>query len=167
MHAGEVRFKTLEEYRDQMRLITRSGLVDIMLMSASSNHALDVPRAAVRRFAGHARGARQRHHRHPPGPGRSLPRAARRSRSAPPASTTSSAAISIASPRRACHRRRTWASTASRSTTTSTTTSKRSNGSTSFAKRPSARDSATSSRSSIPTSPARSTPRSCRNTSTT
>jgi hypothetical protein len=40
MHAGEVRFKTLQEYRDQMRLITRSGLVDIMLMSASSNHAL-------------------------------------------------------------------------------------------------------------------------------
>jgi hypothetical protein len=40
MHAGEVRFKTLEEYRDQMRLIARSGLVDIMLMSASSNHAL-------------------------------------------------------------------------------------------------------------------------------
>ena len=40
MHAGEVRFKTLEEYRDQMRLITRSGLVDIMLMSASSSHAL-------------------------------------------------------------------------------------------------------------------------------
>ncbi len=41
MHAGEVRFKTLEEYRDQMRQITRSGLVDIMLMSASSNHALN------------------------------------------------------------------------------------------------------------------------------
>jgi hypothetical protein len=40
MHAGEVRFKTLEEYRDQMRLITRQGLVDIMLMSASSNYAL-------------------------------------------------------------------------------------------------------------------------------
>ena len=40
MHSGEVRFKTLEEYRDQMRLIARSGLVDIMLMSASSNHAL-------------------------------------------------------------------------------------------------------------------------------
>ncbi|MHB1557843.1 MAG: hypothetical protein ACYC61_10210 [Isosphaeraceae bacterium] len=40
LHAGEVRFKTLREYRDQMRLITRSGLVDIMLMSASSNHAL-------------------------------------------------------------------------------------------------------------------------------
>jgi hypothetical protein len=40
VHAGEVRFKTLEEYRDQMRLITRQALVDIMLMSASSNHAL-------------------------------------------------------------------------------------------------------------------------------
>jgi hypothetical protein len=40
LHAGEVRFKTLEEYRDQMRLITRQALVDIMLMSASSNHAL-------------------------------------------------------------------------------------------------------------------------------
>jgi hypothetical protein len=42
MHAGEVRFRTLEEYRDQMRLIARSGLVDIMLMSASSNHALTI-----------------------------------------------------------------------------------------------------------------------------
>jgi len=42
MHAGEVRFKTLEEYREQMRLISRSALVDIMLMSASSNHALTI-----------------------------------------------------------------------------------------------------------------------------
>src|SRR3954469_2381220 len=40
LHAGEIRFKTLEEYRDQMRLITRQAYVDIMLMSASSNHAL-------------------------------------------------------------------------------------------------------------------------------
>ena len=40
MHSGEVRFRTLEEYRQQMRLITRSGLVDIMLMSANSNYAL-------------------------------------------------------------------------------------------------------------------------------
>ena len=40
LHAGEVRFKTLEEYREQMRLITKQGLVDIMLMSASSNYAL-------------------------------------------------------------------------------------------------------------------------------
>jgi hypothetical protein len=42
MHAGEVRFKTLAEYREQMRLITRQGLVDIMLMSASSSHALTI-----------------------------------------------------------------------------------------------------------------------------
>jgi len=40
MHAGEVRSRTLEEYREQMRLITRQGLVDIMLMSASTNYAL-------------------------------------------------------------------------------------------------------------------------------
>ncbi len=39
-HDGEVRFKTLEEYRRQMRLVARQELVDIMLMSASSNHAL-------------------------------------------------------------------------------------------------------------------------------
>jgi len=42
MHPGEVHFKTLEEYREQMRLITRQGLVDIMLMSASSNFALTI-----------------------------------------------------------------------------------------------------------------------------
>jgi hypothetical protein len=42
MHAGEVRFKTLEEYRDQMRLITRQAMVDIMLMSASSSHKLTI-----------------------------------------------------------------------------------------------------------------------------
>jgi len=39
-HAGEVVFKTLEQYREQMRLVTRQALVDIMLMSASSNYAL-------------------------------------------------------------------------------------------------------------------------------
>src|SRR3954469_26069322 len=38
----EARFRTLEEYREQMGLITRQGLVDIMLMSASTNHALTV-----------------------------------------------------------------------------------------------------------------------------
>ena len=41
-HPGEVRFKTLDEYREQMRLITRQGLVDIMLMSVSSNSALTI-----------------------------------------------------------------------------------------------------------------------------
>lgn len=39
-HAGEARFRTLEEYRDLMRRITHQGLVDIMLMSVSSNHRL-------------------------------------------------------------------------------------------------------------------------------
>src|SRR3954465_11436360 len=39
---GELRYRTLEEYREQMRLITRQGLVDIMLMSASTNHALTI-----------------------------------------------------------------------------------------------------------------------------
>jgi hypothetical protein len=39
-HDGEVRFRTLDEYREQMRSIVRSELVDIMLMSASSVEAL-------------------------------------------------------------------------------------------------------------------------------
>jgi hypothetical protein len=42
MHAGEVRFRTLAEYREQIRKITRQGLVDIMLMSASSNYQLNI-----------------------------------------------------------------------------------------------------------------------------
>jgi hypothetical protein len=39
-HAGEQRFKTLAEYRDQIRQIVRSELVDIMLMSASMSEQL-------------------------------------------------------------------------------------------------------------------------------
>src|SRR5262245_26754526 len=39
-HDGEYRFRTLEEYREQIRQITRSHLVDIMLMSASTNDIL-------------------------------------------------------------------------------------------------------------------------------
>ena len=35
-HDGEVQFRTLDDYREQMRSIVRSELVDIMLMSASS-----------------------------------------------------------------------------------------------------------------------------------
>jgi hypothetical protein len=41
-HPGEVRSRTLEEYRDQVRAVTKQGLVDIMLMSASTNHALTI-----------------------------------------------------------------------------------------------------------------------------
>ena len=39
-HAGETRFRSIEEYRDLMRKITHQGLVDIMLMSVSSNSRL-------------------------------------------------------------------------------------------------------------------------------
>lgn len=42
MHAGEVRMRTLAEYRDQIRQIVEQGLVDIMLMSASTNDALAI-----------------------------------------------------------------------------------------------------------------------------
>ena len=41
-HSSELRFRTLEEYRDQIRAISRQGLVDIMLMSASTNYALTI-----------------------------------------------------------------------------------------------------------------------------
>ena len=42
MHAGEGRMRTLAEYRDAIRQITEQGLVDIMLMSASSNELLTI-----------------------------------------------------------------------------------------------------------------------------
>lgn len=42
MHAGEVRFRTLAEYRRQIREIVEQGVVDIMLMSASTNDALTI-----------------------------------------------------------------------------------------------------------------------------
>ncbi len=42
MHAGEVRMRTLDEYRGSIRQITRQGLVDIMLMSASTNDVLAI-----------------------------------------------------------------------------------------------------------------------------
>ena len=41
-HAGEARFRTLDEYRQLMREIVAQGLVDIMLMSASSNEVLTI-----------------------------------------------------------------------------------------------------------------------------
>jgi hypothetical protein len=39
-HSGEVRFRTLAEYREQIRQIVRQGKIDIMLMSASTNDVL-------------------------------------------------------------------------------------------------------------------------------
>ncbi len=41
-HPGELRYKTLDEYRQQIRAITRQGLVDIMLMSVSTSYALTI-----------------------------------------------------------------------------------------------------------------------------
>jgi hypothetical protein len=41
-HAGEARFRTLDEYRQLMREIVRQGFVDIMLMSASTNEVLAI-----------------------------------------------------------------------------------------------------------------------------
>ena len=42
MHAGEVRMRTLSEYREQIRQIVEQGLIDIMLMSASTNDLLTI-----------------------------------------------------------------------------------------------------------------------------
>jgi hypothetical protein len=42
LHAGEVRMRTLGEYREQIRQIVKQGLVDIMLMSASTNDVLTI-----------------------------------------------------------------------------------------------------------------------------
>lgn len=41
-HDGEVRFKTLAEYRQQIREIVDQGVVDIMLMSAHTNDLLTI-----------------------------------------------------------------------------------------------------------------------------
>ena len=41
-HAAEGRFRTLDEYRQLMREIAAQGMVDIMLMSASSNELLTI-----------------------------------------------------------------------------------------------------------------------------
>lgn len=42
MHAGEVSFRTLAEYREQIRQIVRQGLVDIVLMSSSTSYELTI-----------------------------------------------------------------------------------------------------------------------------
>jgi hypothetical protein len=41
-HSGEVRFRTLAEYREQIEQIVAQGLVDIMLMSASTSERLTI-----------------------------------------------------------------------------------------------------------------------------
>jgi len=42
MHAGETRFRTLQEFRDIITQIVHQGLVDIMLMSAHTNEVLNI-----------------------------------------------------------------------------------------------------------------------------
>jgi len=41
-HDGEVRFKSLAEYRDQIREVIRQGIVDIVLMSPSTSERLTI-----------------------------------------------------------------------------------------------------------------------------
>jgi hypothetical protein len=41
-HDGEVRFKTLAEYREQIRQVIRQGVVDIVLMSTSTSDQLTI-----------------------------------------------------------------------------------------------------------------------------
>lgn len=41
-HHGEVRFRNIHEYREMMRQVVRQGLIDIMLMSPSSNEVLHI-----------------------------------------------------------------------------------------------------------------------------
>jgi hypothetical protein len=41
-HHGEGRHRTLDEYRDQIREVIRQGVVDIVLMSASTNEVLTI-----------------------------------------------------------------------------------------------------------------------------
>src|SRR5262245_14789112 len=42
LHSGEVRFRSLQEYRDIIEEIVGQGLVDIMLMSAHTNEILTI-----------------------------------------------------------------------------------------------------------------------------
>src|SRR5688572_3613706 len=44
LHAGQTRFRTLAEYRDVITQIVEQGLVDVMLMSASTSEVLTLQR---------------------------------------------------------------------------------------------------------------------------
>src|SRR5438128_11696910 len=43
-HGGELRFRSLAEYRTQIQQVVEQGLVDIMLMSASTSEVLTIHR---------------------------------------------------------------------------------------------------------------------------
>ncbi len=46
-HSGEVRFRTLVEYRNIIREIVKQQLVDIMLTSASTNAVLAIEKSSL------------------------------------------------------------------------------------------------------------------------
>src|SRR5438132_14081108 len=46
-HSGEVRYRSLTEFRDIIEQIVEQGLVDIMLMSASSNETLTIRKRII------------------------------------------------------------------------------------------------------------------------
>ena len=50
-HAGEGRFRSLQEYRDQITAIVEQGLVDIMLMSAHTNEILSIQKRLFEKSA--------------------------------------------------------------------------------------------------------------------
>ena len=149
-HAQEGRFRSLDEYRQLIRENVRQGLVDIMLISASTNEVLTLQRAAVRPQPRHAGHPGQRHDRHLGRPGRRLPPRALEAvplrldrpgdvRQAPIASRTNGRSAP------------TWASTPSPSTTTWPWTIARWRRTGRSARKRRPRTSATSSKSSIPT----------------
>ena len=149
-HAGEARFRTLDEYRQLMREIVAQGLVDIMLMSASSNEVLTI---RERIFDGsHITPAIRANDTTEIwlAGGEGAMAYSRRSRSARPRSTTPSAARSSAPPRNAGWGP-TWDSTRSPSTTTPNWTAARWRPTRRSASRPRPRDFATSSRCLIRT----------------
>src|ERR1700681_4493641 len=41
-HAGEARYRTLQEFRDVIEQIVAQGLIDIMLMSSHTNEILNI-----------------------------------------------------------------------------------------------------------------------------
>ena len=151
-HAGEARFRTLDEYRQLMREIVAQGLVDIMLMSASTNEVLTHPGAAVRRQPRHAGRPGQRHDRHLAG---RRQRAATRAQPSQPFRTATIDHIQCGKVECAAATSGawapTWASTPSPSTTTSTWTAARWRPTRRSAWRPRPRASGTSWRSSIRT----------------
>src|SRR5437899_12308121 len=48
-HRGEARYRSLQEYRDQIEQIVQQGLVDVMLMSAHTNEILNIQQRVFER----------------------------------------------------------------------------------------------------------------------